>query len=135
MCGCTNKISGMKRKRIGAVSAKGIQGAVMEALPIAGGFIVGNILSKQLTFLSNNPTTGALVKVVAGAVLASSGKGIVSNMGIGIAANGVADVALPALQRGGIARLLPPGVPSALVAGVGSIDQAAAEAGYMVKVQ
>ena len=135
MCGCTNKISGMKRKRIGAVSAKGIQGAVMEALPIAGGFIVGNILSKQLTFLSNNPTTGALVKVVAGAVLASSGKGMVASMGVGIAANGVADVALPALQKGGIARLLPPGVPSALVAGVGSIDQAAAEAGYMVKVQ
>jgi len=135
MCGCTNKISGMKRKRIGAVSARGVQGAVMEALPIAGGYLVGEIATKQLTFLSNNPTTGAIVKLVAGALLASSGKGMVASMGIGLAANGVAGVALPALQKGGIARLLPPGVPSALVAGLGSIDQAAAKAGYTVNVQ
>jgi hypothetical protein len=118
MCGCTNKINGMKRKRIGAMSASGIQGAVTQALPIAGGYLVGEILTKQLTFLQNNPLMGNIVKLAAGAFLASSGKGLVSGMGIGLAANGAVGAVLPSLQKGGIARLLPPGVPSAIVAGV-----------------
>lgn len=128
MCGCTSNINGMKRrKRIGAMSAKGLQGAVMDALPIAGGYLAAAVLDKQLTFLSNNPTTGAIVKIALGAIVASSGSGAMSGIGVGIAANGVTSFALPALQKGGIARLLPPGTPSALVAGVGE--------GFSVKVQ
>lgn len=122
MCDCIKGLN-MKKRRVNGLSSKGIQGAAAAMLPIAGGYLVGEILSKQLTFLSNNPTTGALVKIGAGIVLAANGSGMVSGLGVGLATNGAVGAILPSLQKGGIARLLPPGVPSALVAGVGAYEK------------
>lgn len=117
MCSC-QKISGMaRRKSIRGISANGIQGALMATLPIAGGYIAGEILTKQLTMLASNQNMGNIIKLGAGVVLASSGKGMVSQLGIGLAANGATGFIAPALRNAGIARLLPPGVPSALITG------------------
>lgn len=88
--------------------------ATQTVLPAAIGYLAGQILSKQLTFLSNNPMVGNLVKIGGGIFLAGQGKGMVSGIGAGIAINGAADLVLPALQKSGLAgiNLLPPGAPN-----------------------
>lgn len=116
MCNC--KISGMRYKRIGKISANGIGGAFTgTVLPVALGFLAAKVLTKQLTFLSGNPTVGGIVKLGGGLFLASQGNGMLNKMGYGIATEGAVGFALPMLERSGIA-LLPPGEPSRYLAGV-----------------
>lgn len=122
MCGC-NKISGMKRKRIGArkgFSMNAVQNTVMnDVLPGAAGYIAGEVLDKQLTILAKNNTTAALFKVGGGLALSLFADGFLGKMGIGLAVNGAANLALPALEKAGIAsiNLLPPGQRSYYLSG------------------
>lgn len=122
MCGC-NKISGMKRKRIGArkgFSMDAVQGMIMnDVLPGAAGYLAGEVLDKQLTLLAKNNTTASLVKVGGGLALSIFADGFLGKMGIGLAVNGATGLALPALEKAGIAsiNLLPPGQRSYYMAG------------------
>lgn len=117
MCGCS-----IKGKKPMAKSKLGnIGNAAGELLPIVAGFAAGQILSKQLTFLSANPTMGNLVKIGAGLFL-SGGKGFVAGMAKGIALNGAAGVVMPVLENSGIG-LLPPGVPARYIAGIPAPDE------------
>jgi len=110
----------MKRRTSRRINGRGFSGIqnvlVDQVLPIAGGMLIGNILSKQLTFLSNNPTTGNMVKLAGGVLLATQG-GFMSGLGVGLAANGAAGFVAPALEAAGLG-LLPPGVPSYQVNGL-----------------
>lgn len=112
MCSCMN---GMKKRKKVAGFGDMQNTLIGEVIPAAAGILVGNVLSKQLTFLASNPTTGALVKVAGGLFLAGQ-RGFLGGMGVGIAAEGAAAVLLPSLKSAGIA-LLPPGVPARQLAG------------------
>lgn len=108
----------MARKRIGAFKTSAIQNTLMDdVVPAAVGYIVGEVLTKQLNFLSSNPTVGNVVKLAGGVVLASQGGGLLTRMGVGLAANGAVGFVIPALRNAGIARLLPADVSSFAVAG------------------
>ena len=118
MCGC-NKINGKmgKRKRIGAFKTSGVINTItQQAVPAALGFLAADLLTKNLSFLSSNPTVGNGVKIVAGAFLAGQG-GMLGGLGVGMAANGVVSFAKPVFNLNGMG-LLPPGVPSRYLAGV-----------------
>lgn len=110
-------MNGMKRrKRIGALNAGGIGSTLInQALPVAVGFLAGKLLTKNISFLSSNPTMGNVVKIAGGALLAGQG-GMLAGVGVGIAADGVASFAGPVFNISGMG-LLPPGNPSRYVAG------------------
>lgn len=116
MCGC--KISGMKKRRISGFGSIGSTAG--ELLPIVAGYAAGQILTKQLTFLSANPTTGNLVKVAAGLFFAGS-KGFMGGLAKGVALNGAAGFVMPVLEQSGLG-LLPPGMPARYIAGVPEPD-------------
>ncbi len=118
MCGC-NKINGMKRKSIRGFGSIG--NAVSDLLPVLAGFAVGQIATKQLTFLNSNPGTGNMVKLAAGLFFAGS-KGFVGGMAKGVALQGAAGLAMPVLESSGLG-LLPPGVPARYIAGIPEPDQ------------
>lgn len=111
-----------KRRSVSGLNAKDIQGiAIDSVLPATIGFLVGQILTKQLTvFQGKNATIANAAKIAGGIVLASQGSGMLNNMGIGIAAEGANAIVLPMLKKGGIARvnLLPPGEPSVYLSGI-----------------
>lgn len=117
MCGC-NKINGMKKRRISGFG--GIGSAAGELIPVVAGYAAGQILSKQLTFLSANPTMGNLVKVAAGLFFAGN-KGMIGGLAKGIALNGAAGFVMPVLEQSGLG-LLPPGMPARYIAGVPEPD-------------
>jgi hypothetical protein len=68
---------------------------------------------------AGNSTTGNIIKLAGGIFLAAQGGGLVTRMGIGLAANGAVGFALPALQKANIAgvNLLPPGSFAAKLSG------------------
>jgi hypothetical protein len=117
MCGC-KKVNGMSKKIRGFGS---IGNAVSDLLPVLAGFAVGQIATKQLTFLSSNPGTGNMVKLAAGLFFAGS-KGFVGGMAKGVALQGAAGLAMPVLESSGLG-LLPPGVPARYIAGIPEPDQ------------
>lgn len=118
MCGC-NKINGMKSKSIRGFGSIG--NAVSDLLPVLAGFAVGQIATKQFTFLSSNPGTGNMVKLAAGLFFAGS-KGFVGGMAKGVALQGAAGLAMPVLESSGLG-LLPPGVPARYIAGIPEPDE------------
>jgi hypothetical protein len=109
----------MKRKksRVGALNMNSIQSvAVNDVLPATVGFVAGALISKNISFLTNNPEMSNLVKLGGGIVLASMGNGLITRMGVGLAANGAYNliakqINLPQIQ------LLPPGQRSMYLAG------------------
>lgn len=113
MCSCQNKISGMKRRKISGLSD---MGSLLsdQLLPMTLGAAAGEVLDKQLTFLSANATTSELVKIGLGLGAAAFTGGFVSKMGIGLAINGATNLVLPALRQANIAALglYPAGTPS-----------------------
>ena len=112
MCGC-NQISGMKRrKRISGLSDAG--SIATGILPVLGGYLLANVVQKQ--FLSGSSYAN-IVKLGGGIILASMTKGMISQLGVGMALNGAVDIAKPALESAGLG-LLPPGDPSRYIAGV-----------------
>lgn len=111
MCGCN--IGKMARKR--RISGLGDAGSIATGLlPILGGYLLGNIVEKQ--FLSGT-SYGNVVKLGGGILLASMSKGMVAQLGVGMALNGAVDIAQPALESAGLG-LLPPQLPSRWVAGI-----------------
>ena len=118
MCGCNKKINGMSKKIRGFGS---IGNAVSDLLPVLAGFAVGQIATKQLTFLSSNPGTSNMLKLAAGLFFASS-KGFVGGMAKGVALQGAAGLAMPVLESSGLG-LLPPGVPARYIAGIPEPDE------------
>lgn len=122
-------MNGMKRRKRSRVHGFGdIQNTVMNGvLPAAAGYVAGDVLTKQLTFLASNANTGNLVKLAAGIFL-SGQRGFVGGMGVGLAANGAVGFILPALKNSGIA-LLPPGVPARYLAGPGAPSEFGRAAG------
>jgi len=109
MCGC--QINGMKRKR--KISGLGDMGGIASGLlPIVGGYLLGNIVEKQ--FLSGT-TYGNIVKLGGGIALAAMSKGLVAQLGVGMAVNGAVDFVVENVP--GI-NLLPPGMPARYVAGL-----------------
>lgn len=112
----------MKRKRIGkkAYSSANLQSLVMNAVvPGTAGYIAGEVLDKQLTILAKNNTVAALVKVGGGMALSMFVDGFLGKMGVGLAVSGAVSLALPALEKAGIAsiNLLPPGQRSYYITG------------------
>lgn len=115
MCSCMNGMK--KRKRVGALNTGGmIDILTQQALPAAAGFLLADLATKNLSFLSTNPTLGNGIKVAAGALLAGQG-GMMAGLGVGMAANGVVSFAKPVFNLSGMG-LLPPGMPSRYLAGV-----------------
>lgn len=113
-------MNGKRKKRIGALNAGGIGNVlIQEAVPAALGFLAADLLTKNLSFLSSNPTIGNVVKIGAGALIAGQG-GMLAGVGVGIAANGVVSFAKPVFNLNGMG-LLPPGNPSRYVAGIGEV--------------
>lgn len=110
MCGCNKKINGMSKKGM-----RGFGSAASDLLPILGGYALGQILTKQLTFLNSNPQTGNLIKVGAGLFFAGKG-GFMGGLAKGVALNGAAGFVMPALESAGVG-LLPPGAPARYLAG------------------
>lgn len=112
MCGCQN-IGKMARKR--KISGLGDAGSIATGLlPVLGGYLLANVVEKQ--FLSGT-TYGNIVKIGGGILLASMTKGMVAQLGVGMALNGAVDIAQPALESAGLG-LLPPAMPSRWVAGI-----------------
>ena len=112
MCGC-NKINGMARKR--RISGLGDAGSIaMGLLPLAGGFLLANIVTKQLG--GGAAKYSNLIKVGGGIALASMTKGTIAQLGVGMALNGIADIGQGALESAGLG-LLPPGAPARYLAG------------------
>ena len=113
----------MKRKRIGAkkgFSMDAVQSALInDVLPGAAGYLAGEVLDKQLTLFTQKTTTASLIKVGGGLALSVLADGFLGKMGIGIAVSGAASLALPALEKAGMAsiNLLPPGQRSYYMAG------------------
>jgi len=111
MCGC--QMNGMKRrKKISGLSD--VTGIATGLLPIFGGFLLANIVEKQLLA---GTTYGNIVKLGGGLVIASMTTGMVSKLGMGMALNGAVDLAQPSLESAGLG-LLPPGMPARYVAGI-----------------
>lgn len=110
MCDCN--INGMKRKR--RISGlNDIGGIATGLLPILGGYLLANVVEKQ--FLSGT-TYGNIVKLGGGLAVAAMTKGVISQLGVGMALNGAVDIAQPALESTGLG-LLPPGAPARYLAG------------------
>lgn len=109
MCGC----NGMKRRK--RISGLGDAGSVaMSILPTVAGYLLGDVAQKQ--FFAGS-SYGNIFKLAAGVVVASTTKGTLSNLGIGMAINGAVSIAEPALQSAGLG-LLPPGAPARYMAGL-----------------
>ncbi len=116
----------MKRRSISGVSSKGIQNMVtQDLLPVAGGYVVGNmIVDKILEQVSPaNAKYARWVKIGLGAFLGVSQKGMLSKVGLGVATAGVVEFAADAIS-GGIG-LLPAGRPAYYVAGTDPITDPA----------
>lgn len=111
MCGCN--ITGMKRKK--RINGLGDVGSVASGiLPILGGYLLANVVQKQ--FLSGSEY-GNTIKLAAGIGLAAMTKGTFAQVGIGMALNGAAGIAQPALESAGLG-LLPPGAEARYLAGI-----------------
>jgi len=120
MCNCMNGYRNKKRKGVNGFSTNGLQSVAMnDVLPATVGYLAGEVLDKQLTMFAGNSTTGNIIKLAGGIFLAAQGGGLVTRMGIGLAANGAVGFALPALQKANIAgvNLLPPGSFAAKLSG------------------
>jgi len=110
MCSCN--IGKMRKRKI---SGLGDAGSIATGLlPVLGGFLLANVVEKQ--FLSGT-TYGNIVKLGGGILIASMTKGMVAQLGVGMALNGAVAVAQPALKSDGLG-LLPPSMPSRWVAGI-----------------
>ena len=130
MCSSCN---GMKRKKIGALKTGGIANIlIQEAVPAAVGFLAADLLTKNLSFLSSNPTMASVVKIGGGALLAAQGGGMFAGIGVGMAANGVVSFAKPVFNMTGMG-LLPPGMPSRYLAGTPGTLEAAEMPNVQVK--
>lgn len=111
-----------RRRRISGVSTKGVQSVLMnDVLPIAGGYFGVDFLVNQV---AKSSPDSALVKyarwgkIIGGALLASSQKGIGASLGIGIAANGVVELVSDAMN--GVGAMPFPADPYNQVLGVGN---------------
>ncbi len=122
MCNC--KIN--MRKRIGARKGASVaavqQTIVTEVAPAALGYLLGEVLDKQLTLFTNKPTTANAIKIGAGLALTVFMEGFVARAGVGLAANGAIDFARPMLEKAGVMgmngiSLLNPGERGYYVAG------------------
>lgn len=89
--------------------------------PAAAGYLAGELLDKQLTLFTKQPTLSNGLKVAGGIALSVMADGFIADMGIGLAANGVVDFARPMLEKAGIVgtgiSLLNPGDRGYYVAG------------------
>lgn len=121
-----------KKKRMNGLKTGGVVGILtQQALPIAVGYVAGDLLTKNLSFLSTNPTMGNLAKVAIGALVAANGGDMLAGVGVGVAANGVVSFAKPVFNLNGMG-LLPPGQPSRYLAGTPGA-QAMAEGSAQIK--
>jgi len=104
----------MARKR--RISGLGDAGSIATGLlPILGGYLLGNVIEKQ--FLAGT-TYGNIIKLGGGIALAAMSKGMVAQLGVGMALNGAVDIAQPALESAGLG-LLPPGQQTYAIQGIG----------------
>ena len=147
MCSaCQSKMNGLKRRkkakktmkrrrRIGGLSTKGLTNTLTGTiLPVAAGIVAGyqvpNLVSKA------HPEYGNYAAIALGLFLAGQ-KGMVGNLGIGLAAGGAAGVVIdlvPDLKVNGLG-LLPPGVPSVRISGPSDMAYNTPEPVESIKVQ
>ena len=85
---------GKKRKRISGLGDAG--SIAMNLLPIAGGFLLANVVEKQ--FLAGSSYAN-IVKLAGGVAIASMTKGTIAQLGVGMALNGAVDIAQPAMRQ------------------------------------
>lgn len=106
----------MKRKRIGKFSQKNLTDMVtQDLLPVTAGYVGGNMLIAQ--FGDRLPVPGRWLKLGLGAVLGVTQRGILSRVGLGLAAAGAVELVSDAVNGPGMG-LLPPGQPSYFLNGV-----------------
>jgi len=120
MCNCMNGYKSKKRRGVNGFSTNGLQSVAMnDVLPATIGYLAGEVLDKQLTLFAGNSNTGNIIKLAGGIFLAAQGGGLLTRMGIGLAANGAVGFGLPMLQKANIAgvNLLPPGSYAAKLSG------------------
>lgn len=111
MCGCN--ITGMKRRK--RISGLGDAGSIATGLlPTLGGFLLANVVQKQFLATSQYANT---IKLAAGIGIAAMTKGTIAQIGVGMALNGAAGIAQPALESAGLG-LLPLGTPARYIAGL-----------------
>lgn len=130
MCGCMNGMKKRKNRMSGLKTGGLVNIVTNEALPVALGYLAADLLTKNLSFLSSNPTVGNAVKIGAGVLLAGQGGGMMAGLGVGIAANGVVSFAKPVFNLSGVG-LLPPGMPSRYLSGIPNAEMQ--EGGVTVK--
>ena len=109
----------MKRKRIAGFNSKGVQSMVTnDLLPVAGGYLLGNLLvDKILEKVSpENAKYARWVKIAGGAFLGVSQKGMLAKAGLGLATSGVVELVGDSIAGVG---LLPAGRPSYYISGPG----------------
>lgn len=107
MCSCRNKkkrINGMKFK------TKAIVPTATKAGAMAAGFVGARMLNSVPMFMEK-PAVGGAIKLGIGVFLGSTQKGIVGDIGMGVAIDGALSVVGHLTQKeGGGSSLIPPGV-------------------------
>jgi hypothetical protein len=88
MCNCQKK-----PKISGVMTNAKMSKSLNTVLGTTGGIVAGGMLNK-VSFIQQNPTIGGAVKLVAGIMLAGSGKrgGLMQSVGMGMSAVGAMDV-------------------------------------------
>lgn len=98
----------MKRKRIGksGLNSKGITNMVtQDLLPVVGGYVVGDMLISKLG--TNLPVAPRWIKLAGGAILGVTQKGMLSRVGLGLAASGAIELVSDAIKGPGVGLLNP----------------------------
>jgi len=111
MCGCNITGKMAKKKRISGLGDAG--SIAMSILPTVGGYLLANVVAKQFFAGSQYANT---FKLAAGIGIAAMTKGTFAQIGVGMAINGAAGIAGPAIESAGLG-LLPPGAPARYIAG------------------
>lgn len=88
-----------RRKSIGAMKgSKKLMGNLMDVAAGTAGFVASSMLNK-VEFIGANPTIAGAVKLIGGAILAGSSKGITQKVAMGVAIGGGVELSRSLLTK------------------------------------